>query len=125
MKRENLTAEQALAQGMRLPFALIRQLSQVTLGPVPAQPPELAQLIEARFFDGQQEIRLFRHHGTLQGVCMTPEAGDRWIERTLPVENRALGEKITVRYLLRFDEDGQCEIGTFCLIDWTEGQADG
>ena len=56
MKQEPLTGAQALEEGTKLPYALIRQLSRVQLGPVPEQMPVLSEILEARFFDGRQEI---------------------------------------------------------------------
>ena len=71
MKREVMTAEQALKEGMQLPFALIRTWEQVCLGPTPAQSPAPETLLEARFFDGDREIRLFRPEEALCAVSLT------------------------------------------------------
>lgn len=49
MKQERLTGQQALEEGRKLPYALIRQLSRVQLGPVPEQMPALSEILEARF----------------------------------------------------------------------------
>lgn len=121
MKTEYLTVEQALAQGMALPYALIREMSRVTLGPTPKEPPALDELLDARFFDGTQEIRLFHRDGGLQGACLTKEEGDACIDRPYKPENQNLGNRVVVRDFLDFDrEDGQCYIKTSCLAGWSE-----
>lgn len=125
MKQEPLTGPQALEEGKKLPYALIRQLSRVQLGPVPEQMPELSEILEARFFDGRQEIRLFRQGGEPCGVRLTLEATDRWMDRQETVENPQLGGELSVRYILDFDEDGQCRVETFCLTGWKEGPSHG
>lgn len=122
MKQERLTGPQALEEGRKLPYALIRQLSRVQLGPVPEQMPALSEILEARFFDGRQEIRLFRQGKELCGVRLTLEDTDRWMDRQETVENPQLGRELSVRYILDFDEeDGQCMVKTFCLTGWKEG----
>lgn len=125
MKQEPLTGAQALEEGKTLPYGLIRQLSRVDLGPVPEQMPDLSDILEARFFDGRQEIRLFRRGEELQGARLTLEDTDRWMDRQEMVENPRLGGELTVRYILDFDEDGQCRVKTFCLTGWKEGPSHG
>lgn len=123
MKQEPLTGPQALEEGKKLPYALIRQLSRVQLGPVPEQMPVLSEILEARFFDSRQEIRLFRQGKELCGVRLTLEDTDRWMDRQETVENPQLGGELSVRYILDFDEDGQCGVKTFCLTGWKEGSS--
>ena len=122
MKREPLTKEQALELGMTLPFALIRQMSRVTLGPTPDAAPDMDALLEARFFDARKEVRLFRCDGHWKGVCLTCEPQDECIEVRHAIENaQCLGSEVSVRYLINYDEDGQCFIKTFCLSGWKGG----
>lgn len=125
MRQECLNAQQAVEEGRELPFALIRQLSRVQLGPVPEQMPALSEILEARFFDGRQEIRLLRQGKELCGVRLTLEDTDRWMDRQEIVENPQLGGELSVRYILDFDEDGQCRVKTFCLTGWKEGPSHG
>ena len=88
----------------------------------------LDELLEARFFDEKQEVRLFRREGVLCAARLVCEEGDSWIDKTYEVENKDLGEQVTVRHFLAFDEDGQCYISTSCLTGWKgrkEGQNNG
>ncbi len=124
MRQECLNVQQALEEGRKMPYALIRQLSRVQLGPVPEQMPDLSEILEARFFDDQQEIRLFRREDGLHGARLTLEETDHWIDREETVENPELGGELSVRYVLDFDdEDGQCSVKTFCLTGWKEGSS--
>ena len=128
MKKETLAVNEALAGGMALPYALVRSLSQVSLGRTPGEPPMLGELLEAWFFDEKQEVRLFRREGVLCAARLVCEEGDSWIDKTYEVENKDLGEQVTVRHFLAFDEDGQCYISTSCLTGWKgrkEGQNNG
>ena len=128
MKKETLAINEALAYCKALPYALIRSLSSVSLGPTPGEPPMLDELLEARFFDEKQEVRLFHCNGVLYAARLVFEEGDSWIDKTYEVENKDLGEQVTVRHFLAFDEDGQCYISTSCLTGWKgrkEGQNNG
>ncbi len=53
MKTERMDRTKALELGHTLPFAYIRSLIQVTLGPTPAEDPE--NLLEARFLAAQRK----------------------------------------------------------------------
>lgn len=122
MKKEALAVNEALAGGMALPYALVRSLSQVSLGPTPDEPPVLDELLEARFFDEKQEVRLFHCNGVLYAARLVCEEGDSWIDKTYEVENKDLGGQVTVRHFLAFDEDGQCSVSTSCLAGWKGGK---
>lgn len=117
MKTESLTVREALERGIKLPWALIRSLSQVTLGPIPTDVSQ-EELIEARFFDADEEIRVFHSCGKLQAVRLLGEPGDNTLERTYEIENPKFGKKFTVRYLLEADEDGQTCLATARLTGW-------
>lgn len=108
---EVLEVRQALSRGRTLPYALIRSLSRVTLGPTPAEVDD-SELIEARFFDSGEEIRIFQGETGLQAARVWEGAGDTVIERSYRLANTALfGQSITVRQLLSFDKnDGQAQV---------------
>lgn len=117
MRRESMTPEQALNKGMRLPFALIRTWDQVHLGCTPAQAPALDALVEARFFDADQEIRLFRPEEELCAVSLTREPEDRTLEEQYRLEKR-FGKSLTCCRLLGTDEDGQTIFTATRLSHW-------
>lgn len=122
MRIEKLDAEAALERGLRLPYALVRSLSTVTLGKTP-RAVEIEELLEARFFSENEEIRLFRKNGGLNAVLLREEPADSVLEDTFRIENGALGRSVTVRHLLDFDEDGQAYIKTTRLAGWEGGAA--
>ena len=118
MKVESFTTtEQALERGYTLPWALVRCLSTVTLGPVPAEIHQ-EELIEARFFSADEEIRVFRSCGQLRAVRLCGEPGDNSLERTFQIENPKFGKTITVCYTLEADEDGQMNLTAARLTGW-------
>ena len=118
MKTERLTVQEALGRGRALPWAWVRCLSQVTLGPVPADISR-EELIEARFFSADEEIRMFRICGQLRAVRLCVEPEDNTLERTYQIENKKkFGETITICYTLESDEDGQMSLGTARLTGW-------
>ena len=108
MKSEVLTVEDALERGRVLPWALVRSLSAVVLGPVPEK-IQTEELMEARFFDSREEIRIFR---------LTEGPEDVVIRRTYAVENPEFGKAITVCYFVEADEDGQCRLSSARLAGW-------
>lgn len=122
MKTEPMDVREALGRGKALPYALVRSLSSVALGPAP-ETVDLDELIEARFF-GEEEVRLFRDGADLRAVCLTQEEGDVVIDRCCALANRsAFGGAITVRQVLEFDGDGQAFIACTRLTGW-RGEAD-
>lgn len=111
----SLTVQEALQQGQKKPWAWVRSLSAVSLGPTPSEINE-AELLEARFFDQSEEVRIFRRNRTLEAVSIME--GDSSFERQFKVENPMFGGKITVRYDLKQDDDGQMYISDVCLAGW-------
>ena len=120
MKTETLNVEEALSRGRALPWALVRSLSEVTLGRTPAV-IDREELIEARFFSPGEEIRLFRADGGWMAARLEGEPEDAQITRTYDVENPKFGTAVTVCYTLEADEDGQTRLGTARLTGW-EGE---
>lgn len=117
MKTETLAAREALERGRALPWAWVRSLSEVTLGAVPAEiGPE--ELIEARFFSPEEEIRVFRADGELRAVRLRGEPDDNQLTRTYAIEDPRFGRTITVCCLLEADEDGQTGLTTARLTGW-------
>lgn len=119
MKTESLTVQEALERGHTLPWALVRCISEVALGPAPTEIcPE--ELIEARFFSADEEVRMFRSCGQLKAVRLRGEPEDSILERTYRIENQKFGKTITVCYMLEADEDGQMRLGAARLTGWEE-----
>lgn len=124
MKLEVMEADRALEQGMALPWALVRSLSQVTLGPAPRE-VDPAELLEARFFSAGEEIRVFREGDGLRAVRLTPQAGEAVLEEPRKIANPIFGTAVTVCRALAFDEDGQAYVSGERLIGWEGGAAYG
>ena len=119
--RERLEVDQALERGRSLPYALIRWLSRVSLGPTPAR-IDLSELTEARFFGPDEEVRIFLGEGGLQAARLWKGAEDTVIERKYTLANEALfGQSVTVQQFLIFDGDGQAAIDGTRLTDWKGG----
>lgn len=119
MKRENLTAEQALEQGKKLPFAMVTELSRVVLGRMPIA-FDRDELIEARFFDADTEIRVFAADGVCRACKVQREKDDKTIEKAYKTQGENTGSKVDVREYLTFDEDGQAGVCAVCLCGWEE-----
>lgn len=125
MRTDTLDVQEALCRGKALPYALVHHLSGVTLGPAP-ETLELDELIEARFFGEQQEVRLFRDETGLRAVCLTREEGDVTIQKRYKLANKSrFGELLTIEQVLDFDkEDGQAFISCTRLTGWKGGKQD-
>lgn len=113
----SLSVQQALERGAALPWAMVRSLSKVTLGPTPAA-VDTDELIEARFFSPEEEIRLFRSEDGLCCACLTAEPDDSAIERLCRIQNPSFGASVTVSCTLLADEDGQMNIAYTRLTGW-------
>ena len=114
-----LSVAQALERGRTLSWALVRSLSQVKLGPVPAQ-IDLEELIVARFFSATEEIRLFRADRQWQTAQLICEPEDCTLERICRIRNHEFGGSITVSSTLEADEDGQMNIVCTRLTGWED-----
>lgn len=119
MKCEKLSIQEALSAGGELPFALIRSLSQVTLGHTPACVEE-DEMLEARFFSQTQEIRIFQGADGLRAVRLIGEPSDRVLEQTCKLENKQFGSALTIARVLEWDEDGQAYVTATRLTGWKE-----
>ena len=109
MRQETISLQAALEAGQKLPFAWVRSLSQVALGRTPLA-ADLEELLEARFFSRDREIRLFPGEDGLRAVALTGEPEDHVMEEEYQIENPRFGRSITVTRVLDWDEDGQAYI---------------
>jgi len=121
MKTERMEVQSALEQGMDLPYALIRSLSQVTLGLTP-KAVDLEELIEARFFSETEEIRIFQSEDGLEAARLSMEADDIWLEESRQLMNPVFGSSITLSRKVSFDEDGQAYVAAVRLTGWKGGK---
>lgn len=117
MRTEQMKIDEAVKRGLALPFALVRSLSQVTLGPTP-ETVALEELLEARFFDQAEEIRVFQGEDSLQAVQLIQEEDDICLEETRTLMNPVFGAEITIGKVVAFDEDGQAYLATTRLTGW-------
>lgn len=123
MRTESLDAQQALAEGRAMPFAYVRTYSSVALGPSARCAPEVStpeEILEARFFDGAAELRLFRDESGLRAARLVLEDGDDCIFETVSPANSRFGGVVTVCSVLAYDEDGQAARMAALLTDWKE-----
>lgn len=123
MKAVVMTPQEALDQGKRFPYALVRTLSQVTLGPT-GDVGETRDLLEVRFFSDSSEIRIYRQDGDLRAVRLQDD-GTIYVDREYSVSNKKFGKRITVRFYMDFDEDGQAYWSGDRLVDWEEAEGNG
>lgn len=116
MKRID-SIEQALQQAEKLQFVMVTELSRVVIGKMPMD-INWDELIEARFFDHDTEIRIFRENGELRARSVILQDDMPYIEKQYNKLQGNLGSKISVREYLTFDEDGQAGVSAVCLYDW-------
>ena len=125
MKTETgLDAREALKRGAALPWALVRELSRVSLGPTPID-VDAEEVLEACFFSPQEEVRLWREDGQLRAAALTDEEGDLTLEERYSVDNPDFGQELWVRRYIGFDEDGQAFIAASRLCGWEGGKENG
>ena len=118
MKRID-SIEQALQQAEKLQFVMVTELSRVVIGKMPMD-INRDELIEARFFDHDTEIRIFRENGELRDRSVILQDDMPYIEKQYKKLQGNLGSEISVREYLTFDEDGQAGVSAVCLYDWRE-----
>ena len=121
MKYENLELQEGLEKGLKMPYAFISSLSFVKLGYTPEN-VDLSELIEARFFNDKEEIRIFSNEGILNAVYLKEDAEDRNISKVYILKDSSFGKEITVKYDLDIDGDGQTYIYSTRLYGWKGGK---
>ena len=102
MKRID-SIEQALQQAEKLQFVMVTELSRVVIGKMPMD-INWDELIEARFFDHDTEIRIFRENGELRVRSVILQDDMPYIEKQYNKLQGNLGSEISVREYLTFDE---------------------
>ena len=117
-----VNAEEALSA--RLPFALIRSYSSVTLGKAPSF-VDLSELLEAWFFSETDAVRIERVGDELIAFRLTETDKGDCIKGTYEIDNRSLGESVSVRRYVSFDEDGQAALSDPVPYAWKGGKTDG
>lgn len=124
MKIETISCvEQAIEQGRNLTYIYFREYSRVVIGEMPITFNE-EQLLEARFFNENCEIRLFRTEQGLCAVKLTADPQDQYIEHRRAIANPKLfGEQLITRDYLAPDEDGQMCVAQTCMAGWKGGKA--
>lgn len=123
MIQESLEVDKALSRGIEKPYAFLRFMSEVKLGPTPQQ-VDTEELLEARFFSEEEEIRLFRRDGRLEAALFYTEPFDWPITETYEIANPKFGRELTVCHHLDADEDGQTYVAATCLSGWKGGKQD-
>jgi hypothetical protein len=118
MKRID-SIEQALQQAQKLQFVMVTELSRVVIGKMPMD-INWDELLEARFFDHDTEIRIFREDGALKARKVSSERTPHTSKKHYTGLQGNLGSEVSVREYLTFDEDGQAGVSAVCLYDWRE-----
>lgn len=106
-----------LAQAANYPFSFIRCFSEVLLGANTAQ-LDTENLLEARFFGLEGELRIYRDGDMLKAVTLSEEDGDETLDERYRIANPRFGRELTIRKILAFDEDGQAYVRATRLMDW-------
>lgn len=119
MNKTILTVSDAFHQGGNYPFAYIRRLSSVSFGRTP-QPVDAEELIEARFFGPDGEIRVFQTEDGLKALLIREEPDEPYRDQAYEIANGKFGKTMTVRNILDADEDGQYYVAATRLLDWRE-----
>ncbi len=118
MRNETMEIGQAMSFAADFPFAWVHSVSQVTLGKNPGA-PDLDELVEARYFDGNRELRIFPGETGFQALLLTGEQTDHTLTEIHAIQNTdRFGQSLTLCRVLDFDEDGQAFVKAVRLTDW-------
>lgn len=108
--REFLDVEKLMTDQYR--FAFVQRVGSVYIGLIEGcgilNPDEI---LEARFFEEEKEMHVFKYDEKLEAVVTEYEDGDEYIEERQLLRGK-YGEFLILRFYLFFDEnDGQARIG--------------
>ena len=109
----------AISSGLALPWALIRELSCVTLGSTPAEINK-DELLEACFFSPTEEVQIWREDGKRHSAMISDEEGDKAIVKQYRIESPEFGYMLETKRYVAFDEDGQAFVAGSRLCGWRE-----
>ena len=79
------------------------------------------EVLEARFFDEEKEIRIYRENGSLKGIeIVDNQVDEKYIDNNYKLEVPS-DAQLTVREYYEFDSDGQIKIFAKRLLDCKMG----
>ena len=101
-------------------YAYIRKTDRVIIGGNNNEEFDTNGLIEARFFCQNGEFRVFPDENGEFKTAVTEfnDGADNETDREFDIDGKKFGKKITVRYIIGKDEDGQAYIKNVCLKKW-------
>lgn len=100
----------------QFPYAMITRLSSVVLSRV-TFPFDPSEVIEARFFSNDHELRFFDDGNGLEAALLEKEGTDVVIEKSAVLLPN-FGKKLFSRQYIDYDDDGQAYVRTVCLCGW-------
>ena len=105
MAYEVISKEAAVMEGLKKEFSLIYYLSSVYIGSVPKEFEFDGNVIEAHFFDKDEEIRILNLDGEIRAARLSENESDVAIEGM----DSLMGGAYILSYFthLEADEDGQ------------------
>lgn len=120
MLSQKLQLDTALAEAKALPFAYLKHFSSLTLGKNDPSALNREELLEARFFSEDCEIRILREENGLQAYAFCKETSDMpiLVESGISDKCSGLGTKVKKWHYLSEDADGQCYVSAVCLCGW-------
>ena len=71
-------------------------------------------MLEARFFDGEKELHMFKTEENWNFVRTSKKDGD-YLEKSYRMDAAFPGQELIVRQYVDYDEDGQAYIARTCL----------
>jgi hypothetical protein len=122
--REILAPEKLLEGSYR--FAFIQRIGSVYVGSIEeAGDLNPDEILEARFFDEEKELHVFKYDGKLEAVVTECEDGDEYFEEKQILRGK-YGKTLTIHNYLVFDEkDGQARIGRTVFANYEGGGING
>ena len=115
MKLVPLELKEALKRAESYPWAYITELSRIYSGPTP-EAPDMAEWVEAHFFDTVSELRFLPEEDGLAATLLTEDADDCWIDESATLLLPEGKRNARIRKYIQADADGQAYVAAVRFV---------
>ena len=114
-----IDVDKAAADALKKPFAVILEMSSVYSGSTGQDWKLSDELLEAHFFDEDEEIRIFNSDGEMKAVCIYESPDEVSSTKICRIDGSK--DEVVIKQILAADNDGQYSIRAMRMAEIRNG----
>ena len=114
-----IDVDKAAADALKKPFAVILEMSSVYSGSTGQDWKLSDELLEAHFFDEDEEIRIFNSDGEMKAVCIYERPDEGRSTKICRIDGSK--DEVVIKQILAADNDGQYSIRSMRMAEIRNG----